>query len=150
MSSFVIEKKEYVKAAGLVAGIAESKEIWFYSYKVQRNRKAEDYYNDFVECFEMNALSVQEQYKDSDAEFDSNTYMDTFQEYKKIGKKACFNYRDIVPIAVKLTDFFSSAIYQTEKESYMYKMQMFFNAISTKLFMAAYPHECECWGDLNI
>lgn len=44
MSSFVIEKKEYVKAAGLVAGIAESKEIWFYSYKVQRNRKAEDYY----------------------------------------------------------------------------------------------------------
>ena len=38
MSSFVIEKREYVKAAGAVAGIASaSHHFWVYDYRMNRN-----------------------------------------------------------------------------------------------------------------
>ena len=72
MSSFVISKKEYIKAAGIVAGIAEAqRDFWLFDYEAQRNSTPEDYYNRFAECYTMNALSVQEQYGDDKPEADA-------------------------------------------------------------------------------
>lgn len=152
MSSFVINKKEYIKAAGAVAGLADVHEIWYFSYETQRNMNADDYYNKFVECFEMNALSVQEQYKDKDVWTDSNDYKAEFKKAFNYSKFATMDYRKEQELVFELLQFFSSAEYQTEKESYYYKMKMFFNQILVSLFKAVFMkgYESESWGSFNI
>lgn len=62
MSSFVIAKEEYIKAAGLVAAIADEKKFWIYNYKEGRNFLESDYYDCFVLAYKYNAYSVREQY----------------------------------------------------------------------------------------
>lgn len=74
MSSFAIEKREYIKAAGLVAGIVKAREVWIFNHRTQRNSEPEDFYDEFVRCFEMNAVSVQEQYHEDVPWSDSNEY----------------------------------------------------------------------------
>ena len=90
MSSFVISKSEYIKAAGLIAGLAEASSkshanrFWLYNFKDNRNYTTDDYYKTFCKCFEYNALSVQQQYKDEQPELDDNEYKDVFKEYINI------------------------------------------------------------------
>ena len=44
MSSFVIAKEEYIKAAGLIAGIKDvHRDIWLYDYEYGRNMEADDF-----------------------------------------------------------------------------------------------------------
>lgn len=149
MSSFTIAKEDYVKAAGVVAGIAQAKDMWVYSYTVNRNRTPQDYYNDFCECYEMNALSVQEQYHDAEPDTDSNQYLNTFKKYMVIGKQAAFAPNKLNSMIINLMDFFKSAEYQTEKEAYYFKMKMFFNEILVEMLNKANPHECESWGSFE-
>lgn len=154
MSSFVIEKAEYIKAAGAIAGIIEGsnygiREVFVYDYQNHRRMEDKDFYNRFVECFEMNSLSVQEQYTDGDRYTDSNDYMDLFFEYKNVGKKSAYDDCKLREIIFNLRDFLRSAEYQVEKEAYFFKMKMLFNEILVALMGLLYPHECECWGNFN-
>ena len=95
MSSFVVNKSEYIKAAGIVSGLAElyadrygtTHRIWIYDYVTGRNMTAEDYYRNFTECYTMNALSVQEQYNDDEPETDDDDYMELFNEYRTKAKR---------------------------------------------------------------
>lgn len=152
MSSFTIAKKEYIKAAGLVAGIAETKrEFWIYDYETHRKSTKEDYKRKFTECYEMNALSVQMQYNDPAPETDSETYDKEFNEYFKLGQQLVYNGGNVLrDAALELNDFFRSAIYQTEYEPYMWKMSMFFDRIISELFEQMNPHECNSWGSLEV
>ena len=62
MSSFIIEKREYVKCAGLLFGYEEAKRDnhrWYLDHL----------YDWFVRCYELNVASVNEQYGDN-AELD--------------------------------------------------------------------------------
>ena len=154
MSSFVIEKREYIKAAGAIAGIVEASsrginEVYIYDHQAGRKMTEADFYNRFVECYEMNAISVQEQYPMDELCTDSNDYMTEFKEYKKIGRRAAFDDRKLREIIFNLRDFLKSVEYQTEKEAYYFKMKMLFNEILVQLIGLLYPHECECWGDFN-
>lgn len=159
MSSFTISKKEYIKAAGIVAGIAEASargagryQLWLYDYETQRNSTAEDYYRRFSECYTMNAISVGEQYHDRTPETDSNEYRAEFKAAQAAGKKLYFEQGEKLKKAImELRQFFHSAIYQTEKYSYMFKMQFFFYQIEDQLAEYLYsPGECESWGELKI
>lgn len=161
MSSFVIDKKEYIKAAGIVAGIAEaskkrticgvSRELWVWDYEHDRNSTPEDYYRRFVECFEMNALSVAEQYKEDDLWTDSNDYKKDFSAAILTGKKL-FNEKGekLKNAIMELRQFFHSASYQTEKYEYMFKMEMYFYKILEQLMPYLWIYEPESWGDLKI
>ena len=154
MSSFTIAKKEYIKAAGLVAGIAEtinrgSHNFWLYDYESNRNSTAEDYYNHFAKFYEMNAIAVQEQYRDTAPNTDANDYKTEFEEYRQKGQQYAMKSEFKRPM-MELRAFFHSAIYQTEKDAYMWQMQLYFNRILDALIGFAIPWEAESWGDLAI
>lgn len=152
MSSFTINKKEYVKAAGIVAGIASIKKLWVYDYQSGRNMTKEDYYNRFVECFEMNAISVQEQYSDESPELDSEKYTDVFNLAFDYGRTtAAVEPHHLSEVIMNLRSFFSSAEYQTEKDAYMFKMKSLFNQILVELMKYMYTGpEVESWGTIDI
>lgn len=156
MSSFTIAKKEYIKAAGLVAGLAEALQIWLFDYETGRNSTPEDYYRQFERCYTMNALSVKEQYHGDEVgapSTDSNDYMKEFKAYQKIGKTAGYTLEGAKEMISELQSFFSSAVYQTEKDSYMYQMIYFFDRIIVELFEKVYLHgnrEAQSWGTFEI
>ena len=156
MSSFVIGKAEYIKAAGVIAGIAEEEESnpvpRFYVYDYQRGRKmtGADFYDAFCECFQMNAISVSEQYKDNEIYTDSDYYLGLYERAKKAGKAAARDPEKLKRTVYDLADFLQSAEYQTEKEAYFFKMKMIFNEILVQLFGLLWPHECECWGEFTV
>lgn len=151
MSSFIIGKSEYMKAAGLVSGLAEELKVWIYDHETNRNSTKEDYKRKFEECFMMNALSFQEQYKEQEVWTDSNSYEEEFNAYYKLGKQLVYNDGEALINAIReLQQFFDSAMYQTEKESYMYKMQMFFNNLICQLFKQSSHYKPESWGSLEI
>ena len=158
MSSFVIDKKDYVTAAGIVAGIAKASAqgngvhaLWVYDYQTQRNSTPEDYYRKFSEFYTMNALSVAEQYHDKTPETNSNDYKKEFAAAMQTGKKLYFERGEKLKNAImELRAFFSSAVYQTEKYEYMFAMQMYFDHILVQLMPYLWQHETESWGDLKI
>lgn len=149
MSSYVISKEDYIKAAGIVAGIAEVKELWIFDYQKGRSMTTADYYDKFVEIFEMNAISVQEQYGDKEPEHDNNTYMKTWEKAYRKGKQFAY-YENIEEPTLHLVDFFSSVVYQIEKPAYMWNVRSFFDRLAVQLFEKAHPHEVESWGSLEL
>ena len=144
MSSCTMDKSDYMRCEGLLAGIAEGTErshchLWVYDYQTNRNMKAEDYKREFEKLYQMNALSVQEQYRDQDSGMDLNTYDADFQAYKKRGKLAAMGM-DKTPLKDwigNLNAFFGSALYQTEKEAYYFQMEHFFGRIIRALISLA-------------
>jgi len=141
-----------MKAAGIITGIAdEMRDFWMYDQETRRNSIDEDYKRHFSEFYTMNALSVKGQYDDEYAETDSNTYEKEFNECRKIGHQLVYNGGKVLQQAVaELSQFFSSAMYQTEYEPYMYKMQMYLDRLTIQLYEKAYHHEAESWGELKI
>jgi len=154
MSSFTIAKQEYIKAAGLVSGMAQELQLWLYDYETRRNSTPEDYKRKFAECYTMNALSVKEQYHGDEVgamSGDTNEYNAEFKEYMNLGKQLVWNGGTCLTNAIhELNSFFRSAMYQTEYEPYMYKMQMFFDALIVQLFEKTSHHETQSWGSLEI
>ena len=154
MSSFTISKQEYMKAAGLVSGIAEEAKIWMYDFEMGRNSTPEDYKRRFAECYEMNALSVKEQYHGDEVgafSGDQNEYKEDFEAYQHLGRQLVYNGGSALSNAVhELSQFFSSAMYQTEYEPYMYKMQMFFDRLIVEMFDHLGHYKTKSWGSLEI
>lgn len=151
MSSFVIDKKEYIKASGLISGLSEALGLWLYSYKVNRNMTPEDLHKQFTEFFNMNCLSFQEQYREDEAYTDSNEYRAEFEEYKRRGYSIGVTEENLKQTIAELRSFFNSCIYQTEKESYMFAMQMFFDNVLNQLIPYLIPGiQTESWGTLEI
>ncbi len=160
MSSFTIDKREYIKAAGIVAGIAQASargtgrgQMWIYDYETRRNSTPEDYHRVFTECYEMNAISVAEQYHDRTPETDSNEYKPEFKAAIKAGEKLYMLKGEKLKNAImELRHFFGSAIYQTEKYEYMFKMQFYFFKIEDQLMRYLYtaPEDLKSWGSLKI
>lgn len=151
MSSFVIDKSEYIKAAGLINGIAAHKRdgIFIYDYEKRRRMSEQDIMEKFVECFTMNALSVQIQYHEPEAWTDDGEYLKEYKEAKTRGlmEYAHGNGKNIM---LQLRDFFRSAIYQTEYEPYMWKMKIFFSAVLDEVIDIVFPHEVKSWGSIEI
>ena len=149
MSSFVIDKQEYVKAAGLVSGIVEDKKVWLYDYEANRKSEPADFYKRFVNCYEMNALSVMEQYEDNEPETDSNKYTDVFKAYVAKGKTIATRPQKLTELILDLRQFFEGAKYQTEKEAYYFKMCMYFNAILAAFMPLLSSYKSDCWGSID-
>ena len=158
MSSFVVSKEEYIKAAGIMAGLSDmysntfgSHRLWIYDYEKGRNMTAEDYHRAFSDCHTMNALSVQEQYDDETPETDSDDYMDTFNEYRAKIKKIAHDRAKMQNVILSLHSFFRCAEYQTENQSYYWKMTTFFNRINAALLPFMVPaRETAGWGRIEI
>lgn len=158
MSSFVIDKKEYVKVAGFIAGIAAGvshgvREFWLYDHKAGKNTDKELFYKRFVQCYEMNAESVKRQYRDRKAEQDANEYKREFEQFFKKGKTIqCWSKRE-QEIAIKnVIQFLNSSLYQTEDEKFSFMMRHWYMSIieqlTDKVLLSGI--EVESWGSFEI
>lgn len=149
MSSFVINKIEFVKAAGLMYGIEESKQTPF-RYFLENVR------DNFVKVFEFNALSVAEQYGDDDPYVDELTYDSTFEEYRRKGRTIwTLDSSRTCPMNKKelknaLTKFFHSVLYQIENTEMMTWVASFFWECLARMNEAEVSKTEGWWGEVEI
>lgn len=89
MSSFVINKCEYVKAAGFCAAMLEMQNYYrepvirLWNRRENRVRNAEDTYKEFVRLYNINAAAVAEQYHEAEPAKDNAEYRREFNEAKE-------------------------------------------------------------------
>lgn len=93
MSSFVINKQEYIKAGGFFAGLADQLNyyrepvIYWWDSTKDGLLDAEDYYKAFASLYEMNARSVMLQYGESRMQSDEADYRKDFEHYRSIAAR---------------------------------------------------------------
>ena len=154
MSSYIISKQEYMKAAGLVSGIASEKEVWIYDFEKGRNSTPEDYKRRFTDIFQMNAASVKEQYHGDNVGVpgeDPDEYADAFNGFYKLGKQLCYNGGAVLRKGIdELNSFFGSILYQIENDDYNEKAANYLDKVLVALYKAAAGRELDSWGTLEI
>ena len=145
MSSYVIDKKEYMKAAGIMYGIESAK------------RDAHKYFIDtirarFNDVYKWNVQSVAAQYGEDEV-YDANEYDDVFEKYKTIGRKAKRGSFDVFPFSelrVCMWSFFRSALYQIEDENLSAKASEVFLSCLSKLYENDIHAVEGWWGEIEI
>lgn len=161
MSSFTISKKEYVKVAGYIAGIADSysrgcRNFWVYDRKENKNTDKALYYKRFVQCYEMNAASVKDQYNGDEvgaASTDTNDYKAQFNAYYRKGSALiCASVNDQRHAVAEIRQFMHSSLYQTENEKYNFMMTHWYMTILdqlTEFLLLGGGYEAQSWGEFN-
>ena len=146
MSSFVISKKEYIKAAGLMYGIESAK-------RDKHQYFLDHVYENFVECYEMNVTSVNEQYGAKD-ESDGAAYTYVFEEYAEKGKKIAegsYEGMTLNQMRLNLWHFFRSIMYQIEEPSCSHAVGGFLFTCVSKLFEKDFRTiNSTWWGDIEL
>jgi hypothetical protein len=147
MSSFVVNKSEFVKAAGLMYGM-ESAKRHKHIYFMENVRK------DFEKAYLMNVDSVNEQYGD-DMQPDSASYDTYFDKYSKIGKSIYAYYMLGEPhkfneLRPQLMTFFSSVLYQIENEEMSKEVSSIFYRCIRKLYDKELEGVEGWWGTIEI
>lgn len=142
MSSYVIDKKEYIKAAGLVRGYELAKSN-SHVYLI------EHVYDWFARCYQLNVASVNEQY-DTDDTSDNEEYRDVFEEYTQYGIRI-YSTPAREKLAYSLWKFFRSAIYQIDNEQMEREVQSIFYICLTRLFNKKTDFlSAPWWGEIDI
>jgi hypothetical protein len=152
MSSFVIDKKEFVKAAGIVSGIAYYAGDRFYMWDAEKNRKmdGEAIYEKFCECYRLNAESVAWQYRDEKPESDNGRYAQELADGFLIGKRIASDNGKLAKMIAKLQAFFSSVRYQIEEPKAEAKVTAFLNEVIAKLVGTLRYDQDSNWGELDL
>jgi hypothetical protein len=112
MSSFIISKKEYIKAAGLVCGVASCSKYGGNPVFCANVKKQ------FEHIYNLNVYSYEEQY-DEDVEKDTRDYEYVFNDYKELGRRIYMGLESkmsLDTLRYSLINFFRSATYQIENE----------------------------------
>lgn len=118
MSSYTIEKVEYVKLAALLYGHEEKKryeERWTYFMLGVRKQ--------MERCYLLNLASVNKQYGEH-YKADRLSYESEWQDYVEIGRR--IKTKDLLQIA---KDFFDCADYQTEDKKCAEQMNAWFSVV---------------------
>ena len=145
MSSFVINKREYIKAAGLMYGIEASKNHP-HRYFLENVRK------NFVKCYELNVDSVNEQYGDESGK-DGPDYDYEFTQFCKIGERIKCGLHESMTfkeLRINLIKFFRSVLYQIENEEMSQFVCAFFFECTSKLFDSELCAVEGWWGDVEL
>lgn len=162
MSSFVINKQSYVRACGIMAGLADLKESRFnepvlrlWNYKLHRPYNADDFYKTAAWLYHLNAVSVQKQYHDSEAAHDGEEYESDFVAYMSKAKRAYFDpdSEALENIVNELHHFFRSVLYQVEDaecdkalKGFCYRLFFELQGVTAKKS----GFDPESWGDFEI
>ena len=157
MSSFIIGKREYVKAAGLMCGIEEAKrdsDTWF----LENVRK------EFEHCYALNVLSVNEQYNDN-CKLETEKYDEVFESYRKmgalIGREGYSSDNDIIyekvadvmdkrTFRTAMWKFFNSVLYQIEDEACYRVVAGWFYICLKKLYESEVEAVEGWWGEIEL
>ena len=139
MSSFIIDKKEFVKCAGLVYG-AESKKRDPHRYFMDRVLK------EFIHVYNLNVLSVNEQYNE-DTVPEEGMFTEVFEEYARKGAHEWFHNRQ--EFRFNLIQFFSSVLYQIENEDMSRAASAWFCSCILHLFSPEKSDVEGWWGEVS-
>lgn len=143
MSSFVINKEEYIKAAGVVAALQNDDNFragryGLYLWNLDEGKKlnTEDVYKMFTNFFKLNADSVKKQYNDPEEEKDYNEYKPMFNLYYDMTSNfiKMGDYNSIERLVYGLLMFSRSVDYQIEDKEDNDKVMKEFNNIITRAF----------------
>lgn len=165
MSSFVISKREYIKAAGYFAGLADQTDYYtvpvvnWYNSKKGGFMEAEDYYKAFCSLYEMNGRSVMLQYSLSSTVSDPDEYREDFDEYRCKAadlykySDTVAGYADFLDSIFDFLNFCDSIAYQIEDRGlsrqakrFMYTCQHYL----LKMLSKVSHYHSDCWGDFNL
>lgn len=155
MSSFVIGKNEYIKVAGLCAGIASltantSHCMWIWDYERNCLMDERGYREAFTRCYELNYDSVCKQYHEEWGGLDPNDYDDEFNAHYKIGMMAADNHKLLKKLIDEIAFFFRSVNYQIEDKADAQIVNEWCNAVLAALVHAADWDDHESWGRFDV
>lgn len=141
MSSFVIDKVEYIKCAGLLAGLL-AKDRWAGGDGELHSR--------YSHYYELNAKSVQEQYGDGKCETDSNEYFGQFYQCKALALeyKCRKDGKDPMLLIKGIQEFMRSALYQTENDEMARDFIFYLGHLLEKYVQCS--KEIHWWGEVDL
>ena len=145
MSSFIIGKKEYIKAAGLVCDVASCSKYGSSTFCANVKKQFENIYN-------LNVYSWCEQY-DEDVEKDTCDYESVFNDYKELGRRiymGCERKMSLDTLRYSLMQFFRSATYQIENEDANMEAASYFYTCIETLFESKTENIDGFWGSIDI
>ena len=146
MSSFIISKKEYIKAAGLVCGVAScSKYGGSPTFCANVKKQFEHIYN-------LNVYSWCEQY-DEDVEKDTRDYESVFNDYKELGRLIYIgrvSNMSLDKLRYSLIKFFGLITYQIENEEANMEAASYLFACVEMLFQDMTDDIDGFWGSIDI
>lgn len=144
MSSFIISKVDYVKAAGLLYGVEESKRD-YHKYYLDNLRKG------FEHVYALNVISVNNQYGDK-AIPESNTYNKVFEKYRGYGRAMHTPNSPMTFVKFRffIMSFFSSVLYQIEDDYAHRTAASFFWDCTKHLFEREIRQAQGWWGDIEF
>lgn len=139
MSSFVISKIEYIKCAGLVAGLTRNNKF---------ARGDGEIYDRFSLFYVLNAESVQEQYEEEECETDNREYRDEFQKCKNFAMRS----RNKALLIKGISHFMRSVLYQVEDMEKSEKIARDFVFYLGSMLESDVMREVELqwWGEVNL
>ena len=145
MSSFIVSKREYVKAAGLMYGIEESKRDP-HRYFLDNVRK------EFEHAYVLNVASVNEQYGDSVVP-DGESYDVDFECHRRAGDRIYDGVERRMSLEMlrpRLQMFFQSVLYQIENEAAHRVVAELFYECTCKLYEREIEVVDGWWGDVQL
>lgn len=150
MSSFVVNKVNYVRAAGLMYGIEESK-------RDSNPRFLDHIRKEFEHAYALNVVSVNEQYE-SHLMPDENSYDEDFEAYRKKGQDIWVNKSTgLIPNAMPwpqfrymMMNFFGGVMYQIENDYADRAVSSFFYRCIVKLFEQEINDVPHIWSEIDL
>lgn len=157
MSSFIVSKREFIKAAGLMCGYEEAKRHshkWFIDNVRQ----------EFEHAYALNVLSVNEQYGDNEMP-EEKPLDDVFEDYRKMGALiqtegyASNNgviFEKVKDVMDKRTfrrsmwNFFNSVLYQIENDAAHRTVAELFYGCLNKLYEDETRDVEGWWGEVEL
>ena len=146
MSSFIISKKEYIKAAGLVCGVASCSKYGGNPVFCANVKKQ------FERIYKLNVYSWCEQY-DEDVAEDTCDYESVFNEYKELGRRIYMGLESkmsLDKLRRSLLNFFSSITYQIENEDANMEAASYLFPCVEMLYQDKTDDVVGFWGSIDI
>ena len=159
MSSFVIDKRDFVRVGAFVAGVAKATaddggsrhRLWIWNYDKHLPMKGTDFVDKFVECWKLNVDSVCKQYNDNPDKYrDDEEYDDDYIQYFKYGRMIADDNRKLMDAVWDIVHFASSVSYQIEDRVSNQIVNEWFNMVIVELTRCADIEERGTWGSFYL
>lgn len=175
MSSFIINKDEYLKAAGFVSAMVETTTrlqesiFWLWNKRENRTYTADDVKKDFARLYKINFKAVYDGYHRTprSEEFapDTAEYTAEFDRYKAQGLTLVRKGYTLLQTTEKeklrkavyaLTQFFDSVLYQIDDDKNQKSALKIMNKYYRKLYSILHhldhntTGDLQSWGKFNI
>lgn len=161
MSCCVINKREYMKAAGFIAGMLDAGKASRYGLRLFADDRRseytpEDIRHDFTGLYLMNVESVRRSWEDGSIAADPGRYDEAFAEYRAKGYAIALEHYDRKTQAAiaGLQRFAASILYQLDDDTIAEAAQRYLARLlfNIRNFSDRIPqqHESEFWGEYTL